>query len=77
MALSITDFARMGGKARAQKLTKEERSESARKAVTARWAKFDKALKEAEQTQARTSKKLDALVKLNRANTRKRKKAAQ
>ncbi len=30
---------RKGGKARAQKMTKEERSEAARSAVKARWAK--------------------------------------
>lgn len=35
-----TEFARKGGKARAKKLTPEERSESARKAVEARWAKL-------------------------------------
>jgi len=34
-----TQFARKGGEARAKKLTAEERSESARKAVEARWAK--------------------------------------
>lgn len=32
---------RKGGKARAKALTKAERSESARKAVRARWAKRD------------------------------------
>jgi hypothetical protein len=32
-------FARKGGKARAQKLTPEQRRESARKAAKARWAK--------------------------------------
>ena len=32
-------MARKGGKARAKKLTPEERSESARKAVQARWDK--------------------------------------
>ncbi len=32
-------FARAGGKARARKLTAEERQESARRAVQARWAK--------------------------------------
>lgn len=32
-----------GGPARAAKMTAEERSESARKAVTARWAKVRKA----------------------------------
>ena len=31
---------RKGGKSRAQKMTPEERSESARKAVEARWAKL-------------------------------------
>ncbi len=35
--MTVSDLARMGGKARAEKLSKEERSESARKAVTARW----------------------------------------
>jgi hypothetical protein len=34
-----TQFARKGGEARAKKLSAEERSESARKAVEARWAK--------------------------------------
>jgi hypothetical protein len=40
--LTISDFARMGGKARAKKLTPQERKESARKAVQARWAKAKK-----------------------------------
>jgi hypothetical protein len=38
-ALTLTEFARMGGKARAQKLSKDERQESARRAAQARWAK--------------------------------------
>jgi len=33
-----SQFARKGGKARAQKLTSEERKASARKAAQARWA---------------------------------------
>jgi len=37
--LTVSEFARIGGKARAQKLTPEERQESARKAAQARWAK--------------------------------------
>ena len=36
------DFARKGGKARAKKLTAEQRKESARKAAQARWAKKKK-----------------------------------
>lgn len=36
---NVTDRASKGGRARAAALTKEERSESARKAVSARWAK--------------------------------------
>lgn len=35
-------MASRGGKARAKKMTAEERSESARKAVEARWAKAKK-----------------------------------
>ena len=37
--LTITEFARMGGKALAKKLTKKERADSARRAAQARWAK--------------------------------------
>jgi hypothetical protein len=37
--LTITEFARMGGKALAKKLTKKQRSDSARRAAQARWAK--------------------------------------
>ncbi len=37
--LTITEFARMGGKALAAKMTKKERSESARRAALARWSK--------------------------------------
>jgi hypothetical protein len=37
--LTITEFARMGGKALAKKMTKQERQESARRASLARWAK--------------------------------------
>jgi hypothetical protein len=35
-------FGKEGGKARARKLTPEQRSEAARKAVQARWAKLEK-----------------------------------
>jgi len=44
--LTIQEFARMGGKARARKLTKEERSESAKQAAEARWAKAKKLVDE-------------------------------
>jgi len=36
----------MGGKARAQKLTPEQRTESARRAVQARWAKTKRLVEE-------------------------------
>lgn len=39
------DYPSKGGKARAKKLTKEQRKEAARKAVNARWAKAKKAAK--------------------------------
>ena len=41
--LTITEFARMGGFALAKKRTKKQRSDAARKAVIARWAKAKKA----------------------------------
>jgi hypothetical protein len=37
--LTIQEFARLGGKARAKRLTPEQRQASARKAIQARWAK--------------------------------------
>ena len=40
--LTISEMARMGGKATAKKLTPEERKESASKAAKARWAKEKK-----------------------------------
>jgi len=43
--LTITEFARMGGKALAAKMTPKQRRESARKAAEARWAKQKKAAK--------------------------------
>jgi hypothetical protein len=41
--LTITEFARMGGKALAAKMTPEQRAEAASKASKARWAKQKKA----------------------------------
>ncbi|HZP63824.1 MAG TPA: hypothetical protein VFB28_10455 [Terriglobales bacterium] len=40
--LNIHEFARLGGHARAKKLTERERKESARRAAQARWAKAKK-----------------------------------
>jgi len=37
--MDVKEMARLGGKARAKKLTAKERSEIARKAVLARWRK--------------------------------------
>jgi hypothetical protein len=43
--MDVREFARLGGKARAKKLTKAERRESAKAAAQARWAKQKKAAK--------------------------------
>jgi hypothetical protein len=40
--MTITEFARKGGKARAKALTKQRRREIATKAINARWAKAKK-----------------------------------
>ena len=58
-----TQFARKGGHARAKKLSPEERSESARKAVEARWAKLKKLV--AEITEGTKE-----LLKTSKANAR-------
>jgi hypothetical protein len=44
---------RRGGQARAKKLTPEERSDAARKAVATRWAKIDASLKEMKKNLAK------------------------
>jgi hypothetical protein len=44
--LTITEFARMGGKALAKKMTAKQRKESAKRAAQARWAKEKKTEKE-------------------------------
>jgi hypothetical protein len=41
--LTVSEFARIGGKARARKLTPEQRRASARKAARARWEREKKA----------------------------------
>ena len=58
-----SQFARKGGQARARKLTPEQRSESARKAVEARWAKQKQLVEE-------ITKGTKALLKQSKANAR-------
>ena len=60
-----SEFARKGGKARAQKMTAEERRESARKAIAARWAKqreLTKQIKEGTKALLAKAKKREASV---------------
>ena len=44
--MTVTEMARLGGKATAKKLTAEQREESARNAAQARWAKVKAGEKE-------------------------------
>jgi len=55
-----SQFARKGGQARAKKLTPEQRSESARKAVEARWAKQKKLVAEITEGTKKLLKKARA-----------------
>lgn len=55
-----SQFARKGGQARAKKLTPEQRSESARKAVEARWAKQKKLVAEITEGTKKLLKKVRA-----------------
>jgi hypothetical protein len=73
---------RRGGKARVASQTPEQRKASARLAAQARWAehkrltkKIDKGLDRLERNTTRMEGKMEDLTKLNRTNTRKRKKA--
>lgn len=54
---------RRGGKARAQNMTAEERSEASRKAVEARWTKQKAELKELVDEITEGTKKLEARAK--------------
>lgn len=64
---AAVELGRRGGKARARKLTAEQRSEAARKAVEARWAKLraltneitqrSKALERTSQKRLRASRR--------------------
>jgi hypothetical protein len=64
---------RKGGQARAKKLTSEERSDAARKAVEARWAKQRAELKELNEG----AKELLAKSRAAQARLAKQKKAKQ
>jgi general stress protein YciG len=55
-------IARSGGQARAKNLTKEQRSEAARKAVQARWAKLEKKTAETKAVIDEGTKKLKKLA---------------
>lgn len=66
----LSNLGRKGGEARAKKMTKQERSDSARRAVEARWAKeraqikalrddAQKLLTQARKRQAAVEKKAD------------------
>jgi hypothetical protein len=46
--MTVNEMARLGGKARAAKLTAEQRSSIARKAVRTRWRKHRQRMKDAD-----------------------------
>jgi hypothetical protein len=56
-------FGKQGGKATARNRTAEQRSEAARKAVQARWAKIDASLKEMNEGLAKLEAKQKARSK--------------
>jgi hypothetical protein len=65
----LSNLGRKGGEARAKKMTKQERSDSARKAVEARWAKEraqSKALREDAQKLLAQARKRQGEVAKNR-----------
>jgi hypothetical protein len=54
--MDVTEMARMGGKARAEAMTAEQRSDNARAAVNARWAKAKAATKKAAKKESAKKK---------------------
>ncbi len=67
-------FGKEGGKARARKLTPEQRSEGARKAVQARWAKLEKLT---EEITAGTKELLSVAKKKEKQSAKKRTRRAR
>jgi hypothetical protein len=61
--LTVSEMARLGGQARARKLTAEQRKESARNAVNARWAKDREELKDIRRTVRKVAKQAGRLLK--------------
>lgn len=59
----LASLGRKGGKARAKNLTPQERSESAKKAINARWAKLRAEVKEIKEGTKRLEKKALAAAK--------------
>jgi len=51
--MDVTEFASLGGRARADSLTAAQRSDQARRAVEARWAKRRAALAAVEEKRAK------------------------
>jgi hypothetical protein len=72
-----SQFARKGGQARARKLTPEQRSESARKAVEARWAKQKKLVEEITKGTTALLKQAKANAKTARTRRARQEKARQ
>jgi hypothetical protein len=61
--LTISEMARLGGKARAKNMTPEQRKESARKAVNARWDKERKELRDIQRSTRKVVKQGERLLK--------------
>lgn len=69
--LTIQEFARLGGNARAQKLSKEERTRSAKKAADARWARLKKTMDKVESDLNELKKSTAAAKRRTAANRKK------
>ncbi len=70
--LTVQEFARLGGHARAKKLGKEKLKESARKAAEARWAKRKAELDQDVKRAKKLTKETRKLAKLAKAREKKR-----
>jgi hypothetical protein len=66
----LTQLGKKGGKARAKKMTAEERIESARRAANARWSKQNKDLTELAERSKETAERSKELLKTAQANER-------
>jgi hypothetical protein len=70
--MTAKEMQRLGGLARAAKLTDKQRADSARKAANARWAKDKKTIEKSIRTMNEALDRIEATGRVRKATNRRR-----